>query len=150
MIGEGSIMTRAAIIARHSLSAAAALRLAQLACDYAESRGWSIAVCVVDAQGTVLACLRMDAAAPAILDYAGDKAFSAATMRRPTRDIFAHLEASPRLLAGAVGRPRLLLWGGGLPIQHEGQTIGAIGVSGAEEDEDIDCARTALAALGMC
>jgi uncharacterized protein GlcG (DUF336 family) len=48
-----------------------------------------------------------------------------------------------------VNRPRLLTWGGGVPVRVDGQVVGAVGVSGGPEDDDIACARAALAALNL-
>lgn len=138
------------MIATHnSISADAAHRLVGLVRDHAEARGWRVAACVVDAQGNSLASLRMDGALPAILDFAGDKAFTAATMRQPTTDFHAQMESSDRLRMGAGSRARLLVWGGGLPIRHQGQVVGAIGVSGADEGDDIACAKAALEQLAL-
>ncbi len=37
---------------------------------------------------------------------------------------------------------------GGLPVVHEGQCVGAVGVSGASEAEDVAVAGEAIAAIG--
>jgi uncharacterized protein GlcG (DUF336 family) len=50
---------------------------------------------------------------------------------------------------GLSTRERLLTWGGGLPILHDGACVGGIGVSGAQDFEDIACARVALAEAGF-
>jgi len=42
------------------------------------------------------------------------------------------------------GDLRYTAWGGGLPIVYRGEVIGAVGVSGLSEEEDI-----ALAQLGV-
>jgi len=39
------------------------------------------------------------------------------------------------------GDLRYTAWGGGVPIRYQGQVIGAIGVSGLSEAEDIVMAR---------
>jgi uncharacterized protein GlcG (DUF336 family) len=49
---------------------------------------------------------------------------------------------------GFSNRPRLVVFGGGLPI-GQGDWIGGIGVSGASESEDEECARAGLVAIGM-
>ena len=59
------------------------------------------------------------------------------------------MTSAPSLTLGFQNRPRLMVWGGGLPIFHEGRAVGALGVSGAQEAEDIACAKAALAALGL-
>jgi len=35
------------------------------------------------------------------------------------------------------GELRYVSWGGGVPIKHQGQVIGAVGVSGLPEAEDM-------------
>jgi uncharacterized protein GlcG (DUF336 family) len=51
-------------------------------------------------------------------------------------------------LAGMPTLARVAAWGGGLPIKVDGEIVGAIGLSGAPEvQNDIDCARAALALL---
>lgn len=132
-----------------SVSAEAALRLVQAARDHAVRNGWNVAVAVVDSQGLPLAALRMDGATPPILDFASDKAFTAATMRRSTTAFFERMDSLPALKLGLANRQRLAVWGGGLPIVHEGRVIGGIGVSGATDEDDIACARAALAAQGL-
>ena len=132
-----------------SLSCATARRIAEAALEEAERNGLTVAVCVVDAQGHTLASARMEAATPPILTFAEDKAFTAATMRRSTRAIAERMASRPSLALGLSTRQRLLPWGGGLPVLHEGVVIGAVGVSGAQEPEDIACAEAALRALGL-
>lgn len=41
-------------------------------------------------------------------------------------------------------RPRMVLFGGGIPVIHEGHCVGAVGVSGASEDQDVECAEKGL------
>ena len=41
------------------------------------------------------------------------------------------------------------MFGGGLPIVEEGTLIGGIGVSGGSAEQDEDCARAGLAAIGL-
>ncbi|MBZ0275649.1 MAG: heme-binding protein, partial [Anaerolineae bacterium] len=38
-------------------------------------------------------------------------------------------------------------WGGGVPLIYEGQVVGAVGVSGLPEDQDIELARLGASAL---
>ncbi len=127
----------------------AALRLVSASVDYAHEQQWRIAVAVVDGNGVVVSTLRMDGAAPPIHDFALDKAYTAATMRRSTEAFCQRMESSPSLRLGLGNRPRLMVWGGGLPIVHEGQVIGGIGVSGASDAEDIACATHALRVVGL-
>ncbi|MCH8207037.1 MAG: heme-binding protein [Chloroflexi bacterium] len=52
-----------------------------------------------------------------------------------------------RVLVRGRGRP-LRLAGGGLPLAVSGEFLGGVGASGGTEDEDIECARAALDAIG--
>lgn len=133
-----------------NVSSKAAMRLVAHASAAAEAAGQSIAVVVVDAQGHDLAARRMDGAAPTILDYARDKAFTAAMARRSSSAYFRRMTASPSLATGLANRDRLLVWGGGVPVlDAKGAVIGAVGVSGATEAEDEAYGLNAIIAAGF-
>jgi uncharacterized protein GlcG (DUF336 family) len=64
----------------------------------------------------------------------------------PTHDFFNFVQGDPSLLAGMPTLARVAAWGGGFTIKVDGETVGAIGLSGAPTvQNDIDCARAALA-----
>ena len=46
-------------------------------------------------------------------------------------------------------RPRMVCFGGGLPLKCQGRVIGGIGVSGGSELEDETCARAGLSGIGL-
>ena len=52
---------------------------------------------------------------------------------------------------GFSAQPRLIVFGGGVPVRLAGQDewIGGIGVSGASEQQDEECAWAGLAAIGI-
>jgi uncharacterized protein GlcG (DUF336 family) len=50
---------------------------------------------------------------------------------------------------GLSTRPRLLVWGGGLPIFYEGKLVGGLGISGAKDHEDIAIGKKILAHYGF-
>lgn len=131
------------------LASATAMQLVLAAVDHAKAKGWKVAVSVVDPAGAPLASWRMDDVTPPIGEFATDKAFTAATMRRSTAAYFELMDASASLRLGLGNRDRLLVWGGGLPVVHEGRVVAGIGVSGAQDFEDIDCAETALRAAAL-
>jgi len=103
------------------------------------------AIAIVDDGGQLLFLERLDNTFPAAAPVAIEKARTAAQFRRPTR-IFEDAIKNGRnaLLGVAVMTPLQ----GGAPIVVEGQTVGAIGVSGAataQQDDDIaQLASTAL------
>lgn len=132
-----------------TVSSDAALQLVAAARDAAIENDLRVAIAVTDAQGVVLATLRMDGVAPPVAEFALDKAYTAATMGRATSAFADRMSSSASLSLGLSTRPRLLAWGGGIPVVREGTILGGLGVSGARDEEDIACASAALAAIGF-
>lgn len=139
--------TAAASAVVHWEAAHAAVRGAV---EWAEEAGIAVNVAVVDAGGNLAAFLRMPGAFLHSIDIAVDKAYTAAGFGLPTAAWHGALaEHSPAVRSGIPLRPRMVCFGGGLPLQHEGQVIGGIGVSGGSELEDEACARAGLMAIGL-
>jgi uncharacterized protein GlcG (DUF336 family) len=103
------------------------------------------AIAVVDGGGNLLFLQRLDNTFPAAAAVAIEKARTAATFRRPTRDFENAIKNGRASLLGVSVMTPLQ---GGVPIMADGQVLGAIGVSGAtsaQEDDDIaTAASTAL------
>jgi len=79
------------------------------------------------------------------IEIAQNKAYTA-LFGVPTHDFFNFVQGDPSLLAGMPTLARVAAWGGGFTIKVDGETVGAIGLSGAPTvQNDIDCARAALA-----
>ncbi|MBX9457676.1 MAG: heme-binding protein [Rhizobium sp.] len=136
-------------LTKTSLSLEAARQLVKAAMMAGAARGHRVAVAVVDQEGALLAFERMDGVPAPIVEFSIDKAYTSAVTGAPTRDFFEHINASESLRLGIAGRPRLLVWGGGMPARHDGAVIGGIGVSGGPEDDDIACAGEALRTVGL-
>ena len=83
------------------------------------------------------------------VDIAIDKAFTAASFGFPTAGWKDAVAADELLRIGLNQRPRLVMFGGGLPIREGGALIGGIGVSGGSAEQDEACARAGLAALNL-
>ncbi len=110
----------------------------------------AVNVAVVDRSGLLVAFLRAPGAPLHSIDIAIDKAYTAASFGLPTGKWVAALaEHSEGVQRGLVLRPRLVIFGGGLPIGVDGQVVGGIGVSGASEEQDEACARAGLQAIGV-
>lgn len=136
----------------HSLktvSSEEAMTLVRIAIAHAAKNGWNVAVAVVDTQGALLAAQRMDGVAPSIMEFALDKAFTSATVGTSTEAFAERMASSPSLTMGLANRPRLIAWRGGLPIMSDETSIGGIAVSGAKDEEDIECAEAALVECGF-
>lgn len=116
----------------------------------AKEQGWAMSVAVVDLGGNPIALARMDGARWLTAGVAQSKAFTAATFRRTSREVAELAQTRPQLfssIASLAGRP-LLLAGGGLPLIIKGELLGGVGASGGTEEQDEECARAGLAAIG--
>ncbi len=130
------------------ISAEAAATAVQAAVAHAEANGWKINAAVVDRGGNLMAFLRMPGAFIHSIEIAIDKAYTAASFGFSTKDWMPAIGHDEGMKFGFSARPRLIVFGGGLPIGQK-DWIGGIGVSGASEAEDEECARAGLAAIGM-
>lgn len=130
------------------ITAEAAAAACAAAVAHATARGWKINVAVVDRGGNLMAFLRMPGAFIHSIDIAIDKAYTAASFGFPTKAWMGAIGHDDGMKFGFSNQPRLIVFGGGLPI-GEGEWIGGIGVSGASESEDEECARAGLAAIGL-
>lgn len=112
-----------------------------------ERSGLGAAVAVVDDQGELLAFLRADGCRLPSINIAIHKAFSAAREQKPSQDIglASRDENFPMTNFGDL---RYTGWGGGVPIIYQGQVVGAVGVSGLPEAQDVELARLGAAAIG--
>jgi uncharacterized protein GlcG (DUF336 family) len=128
------------------ISNADAKKAAAAALAEAAKNHWNMAVAVVDPNGTLVYYEKMDNTQLGSANVAVDKARSAALFKRPTK---AFQDA---LASGGGGLRVLGLQGavpveGGVPIIADGKVIGAIGVSGANSDQDGQCANAGAATI---
>lgn len=107
---------------------------------------WTMAVAIVDPNGTLIYYEKMDNTQLGSANVSINKARSAALYKRPSKafqDALASGGAGVRVLAleGAVPVE------GGIPILSDGKIIGAIGVSGDTSDHDGVCAQAGAATI---
>jgi len=122
-----------------------AKRVAEAADAIAAPRGVAPVVAVVDAGGDLIYLLRPDAAQVASTNVSVDKARTAAIYRRPSKD-FEDQASSGR--PSALHLARAVPLQGGMPILHDDEVVGGVGVSGASSaDEDQELAAIAAGAL---
>jgi glc operon protein GlcG len=111
---------------------------AEAAAEAAAERGVAPVVSAVDSGGALIYLHRPDAAQVASVEVTTDKARTAAIYRRPSKD-FEDQASTGR--ASALHLARSVPLQGGIPIEHRGEVVGAIGVSGASSaDEDNELA----------
>ena len=136
-------------VAKLEISSELALKLVLYAVEHGRTRGWEVCASVCDSRGIQVALLRTDNVIDPAVGFAIDKAYTAAVLRRSTAEFAERALSRPPLQLGLANRDRILVFPGGLPILSGGRCIGGIGVSGARDDEDVDCAQAALARCGL-
>ncbi|MCP4597668.1 heme-binding protein [Neptuniibacter sp.] len=135
------------IISDKSLGWDAAQRAALAACQYAADNGLKICVWVLDRHGNPLAMQRINNAPMPSTEIARGKAFTAVSFGFGTHLWQERLADKPHLLSGLNVQEGVVMFGGGLPIEIDGERVGAIGVSGASEAQDQECAQAGINAL---
>ena len=122
-----------------------ARQVAEAVAAIAAERGVAPMTAVVDAGGELIYLSRPDDAQVASVQVSIDKARTAAIYRRPSKD-FEDQASGGR--PSALHLARAVPLQGGMPIVHDGEVVGAIGVSGASSaDEDQQLATIGAGAL---
>ena len=103
-----------------------------------------VTICIVDESGNLLFLQKADAAPLNTIEFAQKKARHAALYKSPSKD---GAEALKKGHLDVLAFPDFFPNQGGLPIQVDGQTIGAIAASGAKSEIDEAVAQAALDAL---
>lgn len=105
-------------------------------------------IAVVDEGANLVGFHRMDGALLASIDIARNKAYSAVGLKMPTDEIGEAAQPGASLFGiGNTNDGRIVTFGGGFPIESDGDVIGAIGVSGGSPEEDMTVARAGLDAF---
>ncbi len=126
-----------------------ATKAIQAALEACRKDGYRVSVSVVDRAGVLRAMERADGAAPHTVDSSRKKAYTAASVRRPTTELAELMSKVPPLQALRDMNEHMLILGGGLPIDIAGDIVGGIGVGGAPGAHlDDACAQSGLDAIG--
>ena len=126
-----------------------ATKAVQTALEACKKDGYRVSVSIVDRAGVLRAMGRADGAGSHTVDSSRKKAYTAASLRRPTTELAELIAKVPTLQALREMNPEILILGGGLPIQISGEVVGGIGVGGAPGAHlDDACAQAGLDAIG--
>jgi glc operon protein GlcG len=109
----------------------------------AANNKWNVSIAVVDDGGFLVQVERLDGAVGQSAAIAIAKAQTAAATRTPTKTLEDVVKERPATLAF----PGRVAVQGGLPIMHQGECVGGVGVSGAKSHEDEQIAKAGLRAL---
>jgi len=143
-LAEAEQLPREAVLPLALAQKAAAAALAKC-----EEGGYKVSVAVADRGGNLKVLLRGDGAGPHTTDSSFRKAYTAASLRRSTLHLAELITKVPGIQALRDMNDKILILGGGLPIELEGEVVGGIGVGGAPGGHlDEACAAAGLAGLG--
>ena len=106
--------------------------------------GVGLSCAVVDSRGALVAMARMDTARYFTADVAVGKARASATFGAPSGDL---TRIGSLGLDKVIEGGQMLFLQGAVPITKDGQTVGAIGCSGASSQQDEDAANAGVAAM---
>jgi len=108
---------------------------------------WAVSICIVDDGGHLLWFQRLDGAAQVSAHIAPGKARTAALGRRESKVYEDIINGGRVSFLSAPGLEGMLE--GGVPINKDGQCLGAVGVSGVKSTEDAQIAKAGIAAIGL-
>ena len=111
----------------------------------AQKNKWAVTIAIVDDSGAALLLERLDGAGAISATVAIGKAQTSALTKRPSKFFEDRVKERP----GFVTFPTPgVMFQGGLPLVHQGECVGAIGVSGVQSHEDEQVAQAGVTALG--
>jgi uncharacterized protein GlcG (DUF336 family) len=115
----------------------AALHVVESARRQAEAIGVAMNIAVVDEGNNLVAFQRMDGAWLGSIDIAQGKAYTARAFNMSTKDLAPLCQpGNPLFGIHASNDGRLIVFPGGIPLQHDGHVVGAIGASGGAVEQD--------------
>jgi uncharacterized protein GlcG (DUF336 family) len=126
-----------------------AQRILAAAEQKAREMGQPMNIAVMDAGRNLVAFHRMDGAWVASTDIAIDKAFTSAGRGLTTRKIGEMAQPGQPLFGiNTTNGGRIVIFAGGIPLERDGEVVGAVGVSGGTVDQDEEVAEAGIAAFG--
>jgi uncharacterized protein GlcG (DUF336 family) len=127
-----------------------ALRAIEAAHRKAEELGVRVTAAVVDPAGLLIALGRMDGSMGLSPQIAEGKAVAASLLQRDGDAVASMNEQRPAFFqaVSSMARVTLVPGLGSLLVRRDGLAEGAIGVSGAKPEQDLECAQAALSAIG--
>lgn len=125
------------------------LELAKELIDGAEQEannlGVAMVISIVDEGGNLIAVHRMDDAWIASIDIAQNKAWTSVALKMPTSNLEEATVPNAELYGlNTTNNGRIVVFGGGIPLEKDGKVIGAVGVSGSTVEHDVKVAQAAV------
>jgi uncharacterized protein GlcG (DUF336 family) len=116
--------------------------------EEAEDVGVPMCIAVADGGGNLVGFHRMDDALLASIDIARNKAYTSVSLKLSTEAVGEAAQPGEDLYGiETTNDGRIVTFGGGFPVEVDGDVVGAIGVSGGSPEEDMTVARAGLDAF---
>lgn len=110
--------------------------------------GVQMVITVLDDGGNLVASHRMDDAWLASVDIAQNKAWTAVALKMPTSNLEEATVPKAELYGlNTTNQGRIVIFGGGFPLEKNGEIAGAIGVSGSSVENDVKVAEAGVKAF---
>lgn len=107
--------------------------------------GVPMVITIVDEGGNFIASHRMDDALLVSIDIALNKAWTSVALKMPTNNLPRLTESGGELYGiNTTNNGRIVVFGGGIPLEEDGKIVGAVGVSGGSVAHDIEVAEAAV------
>jgi uncharacterized protein GlcG (DUF336 family) len=126
----------------------AARRVVSAAEEKAREIGQPMDIAVLDGGRNLKSFARMDNAWLGSIEIAIDKAYTSTSFEMSTEDLASQAQPGQPLFGiNTTSNSRVVIFAGGIPIQRDGQVVGAVGVSGGTPDQDQQVAEAGVAAF---
>jgi uncharacterized protein GlcG (DUF336 family) len=113
--------------------------------EEAKSIGVQMVISVLDDGGNLIATHRMDDAWLASVDIAQNKAWTSVALKMPTSNLEEATVPKAELYGlNTTNQGRIVIFGGGIPLEANGKVIGSVGVSGGAVSQDVQVAEAAV------
>jgi uncharacterized protein GlcG (DUF336 family) len=145
VLGSTILKADEGVAIRHTLTLDGAKKVGEAAAAYAKANDASPSIAVVDESGYLLYFVRPEGSFAAGANVSIGKAHTAAVFKKATKE-FEDIINKGRFTMTAL--PDFTPLQGGVPIVHQGQIVGAVGVSGAKSaQQDEEVAKAGAAAI---
>ncbi|MFC4360558.1 heme-binding protein [Halobium salinum] len=122
-----------------------ATELIDAAEDRAEEIDNPMVITVANSEGNLIAQHRMDGAWLASVNISRNKAYTAAALETSTHELAEASEPGNSLYGlQTTDEGRIVIFGGGYPLERDGEIVGTIGVSGGAVSQDRDVAEAGV------
>ena len=120
------------------------VKKALAACEAEAAKNkWAVSIAIIDDGGFLLGFTRMDGAPTISAEVSVGKARTSALTGRPSKFFEDRIKERPAF----AGFPAGILIQGAVPLIHQNECVGAIGVSGVQSHEDEQVAQAGVSSL---